>query len=173
MVSPDESLQQVMSICKRNCSIKMNMCLQKEGTYHFTLYAGQEMTYEQATELSYEIKGGPSSLPNFHITGLMPWSSGVYLRTDTDIDDIIKAIHVPFISKPRQLHMSVYRSKGYKPFSEYKKKIHQVKEALSSIENFGYAKGTSIVLKEIGAEYDGSDGRFYRVLYSESNGVDS
>jgi hypothetical protein len=56
-----------------------------------------------------------------------------------------------------------------KPFSEYKKEIHQVKKVFSSIENFIYTKGTSIALKEIGAKYDGSDGRFYRVLFSESD----
>lgn len=170
MVTLDESLQQVISICKRNCSTRMDKCLQKEGTYHFSLFAGKEMTYAEANELSYEIKSGTSSLPNFHITGLMPWGSGVYLSTDTEIDHIMKVIHTPFQLKTPQLHMSVYRVKGYKPFSEYKKEIRQVKKALSSIENFGYAKGTSIVLKEIGAKYDGSDGRFYRVLYSESNG---
>jgi hypothetical protein len=169
MVSLDESLHEVVSLCKRSCSERMNKCLQEDGTHHFSLFAGQKLTYEQATELSYEVKGNSTLLPNFHVTGLMPWGSGVYLSTDTKIDHIMDAIHAPFALKTPQLHLSIYRVKGYKPFSEYKKEINQVKEALSSIENFGYAKGTSIVLKEIGAKYDGSDGRFYRILYSESD----
>lgn len=169
MVSLDESLHEVVSLCKRSCSERMNRCLQKDGTYHFTLFGGQKLTFEQANELSYELNDNSISLPNFHVTGLMPWGSGVYLSTDTKIDHILDAIHAPFAWKTPQLHLSLYRVRGYEPFSEYKKEINQVKEALSSIKKFGYAKGTSVVLKEIGAEYDGSDGRFYRILYSESD----
>ena len=111
-------------------------------------------------------------LPNFHLTGLMNWKNCIALATDTNIDDTIASIETSFdwrVNANDTLHLSLYRMRGVS--NEKKNAFQRIRSfvALANIEDYGMAQGTKLVLKEMGAAYDGSDGSFFRAIH-ESKG---
>ena len=98
----------------------------------------------------------------------MNWKNCIALATDTNIDDTIASIETSFdwrVNANDTLHLSLYRMRGFS--NEKKNAFQRIRSfvALANIEDYGMAQGTKLVLKEMGAAYDGSDGSFFRAIH--------
>ena len=98
----------------------------------------------------------------------MNWKNCIALATDTNIDDTIASIQTSFdwpVNANDTLHLSLYRMRGFS--NEKKNAFQRIRSfvGLANIEDYGMAQGTKLVLKEMGAAYDGSDGSFFRLIH--------
>ena len=186
MINPDEALESFVSECKENCSEKVHrQCALLPELYHFTLFANKWLSYEEAMSISYgnqsfnkhtnnhennetEETIDEPKLPVLNMNGLLDWTHCIALHTDTKLDEWITNIHSSFSWKLNDvLHLTLYRIRG-----RNKEKIEQFERIQTAFQDskrnqIGVAKGTKIVLKEMGARYDGKDGRFFRIIYEE------
>ena len=115
-------------------------------------------------------------LPTFNLTGNAQKSdSYVALGTDTSISGIVGGFsglsrRLDPTKVQDKLHMSLYRVRLNKASGEKwmdPAPIHrrnEFKRVANAVKGgFGKAKAIRIVLKEMHAEYDGLDGKFFRV----------
>jgi len=182
IVDPDDECRQYLQKCGQMCSSAVHdRCFQQEGTLHFTLatFDGrkgnpQELSYNDAMRISFDVSKLP--LPVFNLTGYKDWKNCVALTTDTPVNRVVNGLSgmFPPISTDKvqnKLHMSVYRMRLQKENGEYwngpvfKERSAQFDRVRRQINGgFGTAKGVRIVLKEMGADYHGLDGKFFRVI---------
>ena len=166
LVKIDETCKNFISECTNHCSQDItNHCLQYEETLHFTIFNNKMLSYDEAMSLCYD---GKSALPIYSLNGLMPWPSCIALESKTDISQTINGIEADFQwEAEKNLHMSIFRMRG---FSHEKRNAFQnIKRGVEDMADFGSARGTKLILKEMAAAYDGSDGGFFRVLYENAN----
>ncbi len=166
LVEIDETCKNFISECTNHCSQAItNHCLQYQETLHFTIFNNKMLTYDEAMSLYYD---GKSVLPTYSLNGLMPWPSCIALGSKTDISQTINGIEADFQwQAEKNLHMSLFRMRG---FSHSKRNAFQnIKKGVEDMTEFGGARGTKLILKEMAAAYDGSDGGFFRVLYENAN----
>ena len=182
IVNPDAQSRNIIDVCKQEAHPIMKSCTQQEGTYHFTLFANQPLSYDEAMEMSYrhtcDDVAKSIELPTMKLNGFLPWNHCVALDSDTDIDQVINCIEsqvIPPLKKPDHLHMTLYRMTvnwNKKGAREHKQKLMKVFASLKSnvinrCDDFGSAKCSRLVLKEMGADYFGRDqslGSFFRIL---------
>merc|ERR1711976_932894 len=96
------------------------------------------------------------------------WTHCIALHTDTKLDEWVTNIHSSFLWELNNiLHLTLYRIRGRN--KEKVEQFHRIQNAFQNANenHFGVAKGTKIVLKEMGARYDGKDGRFFRIIHEE------
>ncbi len=127
---------------------------------------------EESTIVESQKVQSSKSLPDFNLVGLLGWQKTIALATDTKVDEVVDLIKAPFQWKvQKHLHLTLYRMNGFSDEKQRQfKRIHGCVRKMIRKKgdfNYGSAKGVKIILKELGAEYDGSDGRFYRILYEE------
>lgn len=186
MIKPDKALESFVAECKENCSEKVyRQCALVPDLYHITLFANKWLSYEEAMSISY---GNPSfskhttdnennetgemidvpKLPVLNMNGLLDWTHCIALHTNTKLDEWITNIHSSFSWELNNvLHLTLYRIRG-----RNKEKVEQFQRIQNAFQDanknhFGVANGTKIVLKEMGARYDGKDGRFFRIIHEE------
>ncbi len=185
IVDPDAKCRNVIEFCKKHAHPMMKSCFQPDGSLHFTLFANQPLTYDQAIDISYtgfDEGDKPQELPLMELNGFLPWNHCVALGSDTCIDSLIENIQselIPEIKWPSHPHMTLYRmiinweevgahikkKKMMEKFNDLQRKV------TNQHEEFGCARGDRLVLKEMGADYFGRDqskGKFFRVIYSST-----
>lgn len=170
MVNPDSQCKEFIESCYQVCAKDVhNHCLQDPETWHFTVCV-DNLSFEEAESLQYL----PGPLPNFHITGIIDWNHVVALKSDTDMSDVVNRLQglkvkIDVNDLNQNLHMTIYKLRGRSgpPYQAKQIEFQRIKETAEKVDLFGTAKGTKVILKEIGGCYSGSDGRFYRILYEE------
>eukprot|EP00557_Chaetoceros_sp_GSL56_P004075 CAMPEP_0176486792 /NCGR_PEP_ID=MMETSP0200_2-20121128/5763_1 /TAXON_ID=947934 /ORGANISM="Chaetoceros sp., Strain GSL56" /LENGTH=170 /DNA_ID=CAMNT_0017883529 /DNA_START=249 /DNA_END=761 /DNA_ORIENTATION=- len=170
MVNPDIACQEFIQSCSEVCAKNVhNHCLQDPETWHFTLCV-DDLSFDDAEAIEYL----PGPLPNFHITGFMDWNHVVALKSGTDMSDVVSRLQglsmkIDVNDLNQNLHMTIYKLRGKSgpPYNMKQIEFKRIKEMAEKVDSFGTAKGTRVILKEIGGCYSGSDGRFYRILYDE------
>ena len=169
-VDPDHTLQKFIASCKDLSSSEFNKCLQFAGTEHFTMFNRKNLTYSEAMSIMYKHPKRDDtnmfSLPNMNLVGFTAWGKdGVFLATNTSISHLAARIIASFTWRiQNNLHLSLYRRRGVvgKGFAEAQART--IKNKLRH-KSKGSARGTVIVLKEMGKDYFGRDGSFFRVIY--------
>jgi hypothetical protein len=162
LVEPDDECNQFLAECKSLCSPDVHEhCFQREGTLHFSLTQKKlNLTYEEAMDISVDPM--PTSLPVMRLTKFKSWPRCIALDTSTSLSSLVSSI-TPSVPLHKNAHMSLYRMRGNKGKNETEKQFNHVRDNVS--RNFGTAKGVRVILKEMGADYEGQDeGRFFRVL---------
>lgn len=170
MVNPDTTCKEFIESCYQVCAKNVhNHCLQDPDTWHFTVCV-DNLSFDEAEALQYL----PGPLPNFNITGIIDWDHVVALKSDTDMSDVVNRLHglkgkIDVNDLNQNLHMTIYKLRGKSgpPYQVKQIQFQRIKEAADKVDIYGSAKGTKVILKEIGGCYSGSDGRFYRILYEE------
>ena len=189
IVDPDEECRRFLKRCEQTCDHSVHRhSFQRDGTFHFTLgdtfTKSSGLTYQEAMAISFRkptknlFDKTQKELPTFNLTGYAQKSdSYVALGTDTSISGIVSG----FSGLPKgrrldptkvqdKLHMSLYRVRLDKASGEKwmdpapihrRNEFKRVTNAVAG--GFGKAKAIRIVLKEMHAEYDGLDGKFFRV----------
>lgn len=175
MVEPDNECAKFLAECRALCSKEVHdTCFQHTETLHFTLFQ-KAMTYDEAMAISMNPSAPPSpssssptpsSLPVMNLTRFTNWKNCVALETDTSIQSLVASIS-PSIPQPTNLHLSLYRMRGRQDFAEKKRQFDSVRQHVT--KQFGKAQGVRVILKELGSDYFGRDGKFFRVLIDESS----
>lgn len=188
IVDPDEECRCFLKRCEQTCDPSVHRhCFQRDGTFHFTLgdtfTKSNGLTYQEAMAISFRkptkniFDKMQQELPTFNLIGYAQKSdSYVALGTDTSIaSGIVSGFsglsrRLDPIKVQSKLHMSLYRVRLDKASGEKwmdPAPIHrrnEFKRVANAVKGgFGKAKAIRIVLKEMHAEYDGLDGKFFRV----------
>ena len=185
IVEPDEECRAFLKRCEQTCDPAIHKhCFQRDGTHHFTLetYKGDKgFTYQEATAISFRkpakslFDKSKADLPNFNLTGYKGYNGVVALGTDTSISGIVNGFSglrnsLDASKVQSKLHMSLYRTRLDKSAGETwngpvaMNRKNEFKRVMNTLKDgFGKAKAIRIVLKEMQAEYDGRDGKFFRV----------
>ena len=186
IVEPDEECRAFLKRCEQTCDPAIHQhCFQRDGTYHFTLetYKGDKgsLTYQEAMAISFRkpaknlFDKSKDDLPIFNLTGYKGYSGVVALGTDTSISGIVNGFSglrksLDASKVQGGLHMSLYRTRMDKEAGEtwncpvVMNRKNEFKRVMNMLtDGFGKAKAVRIVLKEMRAEYDGRDGKFFRV----------
>ena len=186
IVEPDEECRAFLKRCEQTCDPAIHQhCFQRDGTYHFTLetYKGDKgsLTYQEAMAISFRkpaknlFDKSKADLPTFNLTGYKGYSGAVALGTDTSISGIVNGFSglrksLDASKVQGNLHMSLYRTRVNKEAGEtwddpvVRNRKTEFKRIMNTLKDgFGKAKAVRIVLKEMKAEYDGRDGKFFRV----------
>lgn len=186
IVEPDEECRNFLKRCEQTCDPAIHQhCFQRDGTHHFTLetYKGDKgsPTYQEAMAISFHKQAknlfdkSKADLPTFNLTGYKGYSGVVALGTDTSISGIVngfsglrKSLNASKVQGG--LHMSLYRTRMDKEAGEtwncpvIMNRKNEFKRVMNTLQDgFGKANAVRIVLKEMRAEYDGQDGKFFRV----------
>ena len=190
IVDPDVQCRKIINPCKKESIPLLKPCIQTEGSLHFTLFHNQQLSYDQAMEISYNTVGETTHdhtnsepccvLPTMELNGFLSWNHCIAIGSDTNIDQLINNIQstaIPKIETPTHLHMTLYNMNidwTKAGAGRHKKRLMQEFKTLKQKvvdqcddDSFGFARGHHLVLKEMGADYFGRDqneGRFFRIL---------